>query len=1090
MDKETIFKTYNGYLNNETIVKRIEEYLNVIENNKLSKDLNYTNLIIVGEDKEQALDFARNTAKLLYAQNLCYSYKQIDLTVDNIDSISKVLEDVIIINNYDEYINWEDLRNVISSVHKLIILCTTQANRDRYKEDSSVFWNLFIKQIQLHPYSIEDICSAAKLYFEDLKRNERIKSYDDSFVTVLEKYIRTVYPRSILQGREFIEDLENRIIRKSYETSNPLELSAKSIPIFFKQESTEEIEKNIRDYFCFSSDISDILNNVDVCVNLKHSKGFTEYVGTVNLNLTGYSFEYIEKFANIYARLLNSDKYDLIHSKDVAIMNLYDVIREKDNFKNKHGLILLKDFERLNTFYNANEVVEQLIEVINQSDDLVWILFGHHNFSEMMNTDNVQNITKIFNKKYSLDTHDKSSSENYIRYCYANKQIDNIPLKAPEQLNEELCQQVLATKNQKEATYIIEKYIISHLSEIDYQAAETIIEEKASEPVEKAVVQDQKPNNYYEIKNKEKEIQNLVENVKVQATDKQEANVLLLAMSTLPSIKVCSYTYHNGEQDIQGKYISSLEPIPKLLAEILAHKNEKLDAIYVLNTKQTTDELRKNLQEEIINYADTQENYSAYTYFVERCSCLIEPNNIYSISLEKEENVMDAETALYELSQSLDTKYLSEGKKINLYVDIHGGLRAIQTIVDGIIMLMKDIENIELKDIYTGMFNSVEGAFKVEKANKDFEIFNFVSGIREFLSFGRSNGLVEFNKSKEYKKEREELVVGINNISDSIVLNRMEKFSDNLKALSLLVNTRDAEKGYYDTIKYLIKSNYNVSINNQTFNLLLDDSTNFPAQLQWCLDKNLLQQALMLIENRTSKILGNAKILKEEKNVDLLGDWVKYSLSFDATPWMKKEKGKSEKEAIIYDNANNILCYKKMDNKCLFKEINILNAKNVKNEIKKQRNNESGKYSIQYFDISHNINGRENEEYYLRDIKRNNDDKPKYLRAKLKNIPINEKLRVDQSFLESLYMLLYVYKNLKRYRNTVAHPDVMKSENDLKVEALQAWIKFYIEMIVEVLSKADDILGEPYFKKTKSLSEEEALANLESRFGSKYKKKR
>lgn len=1092
MNRELISQTYNGYLNNEAIIKRIEEYVNVIENNKLTKDLEYTNLVIAAENKEQALDFARNTAKLLFTQNLCHSYKQIDLTVENIGSLSMILEDIIIVNNYDEYISWDDLKNAISSVHKIVILCTTLSNRNRYKEEAGAFYDLFVKQVQLKPYSIEDICSAAKVYFEELKKNERITSYDDSFMTALDQYIRTVYPRSILQGREFIEDLEERIVRKSYETSNPLELTSSSIPIYFRQESTDEIEKNIKDYFCYSSDINDILHNAYVCANLKHAKGFTEYRETMHLNISGYSFEYVQKFANIYARLLNSDKYNLIHAKDVTVMNLYDVIREKDNFENKHGLIVLKDFELVNTFYNANEVIEQLIQIIEESNDVVWILFGHHQFNEMMNANNEKQFKEIFKKEYSLDTHDKASSENYIRYCYRNKQIGNVPLKSPEKLDEELCEQVLATQNQKEATYIIEKYIIDHLQKDELQIKETENTPKVSEaPIKKPSAPVQKVNNYKEIQDKEKEIKKLVQTVE-EKPDKKEVNILLLAMSTLNLIKVCTYIFKDEKYDIQGKYISALEPIPKTLAEILAQKNEKLDAIYVLNTNQTTNNLKDNLQQEIVNYADTQEKYSAYTYFKERCSCLINPNNIYSISLEKEgENIMDVETSLYELSQSLNDNYLSNGQKINLYVDIHGGLRSVQTVVDGIIMLMKDIENIELKDIYTGMFNTGEGAFKLESVTKDFEIFNFVSGIKEFLSFGRSNGLVEFNKSMEPKVEREELVDGINRISDSIVLNRMEKFTDNLKSLSSLVNTKDKEKGYYDTIKHLIRANYQVKIDNQNYNLLLEDSMNFPAQLQWCLDKNLLQQALMLIENRTARALEQAGILKEsyeltkfgtQKKLELLGDWVKYSFCKDSAPWKKKEKEKKEIDALRFDGENKVLCFKTMRKTELFNNMNIMVLKDVKAEIKRHRNNADGNYPIQYFDMSHPINKEnENKEYFIKNQGNTT------LRAKLVQIPINEKYLNNQSFLESLYIMLYVYKNLKWYRNTVAHPDTIDSNKDLKVEDLRAWIAFYIKMFIEVLNYTNESFEKPKLNET--IDVEDALANLESRFGSKYKKK-
>ena len=48
-------------------------------------------------------------------------------------------------------------------------------------------------------------------------------------------------------------------------------------------------------------------------------------------------------------------------------------------------------------------------------------------------------------------------------------------------------------------------------------------------------------------------------------------------------------------------------------------------------------------------------------------------------------------------------------------------------------------------------------------------------------------------------------------------------------------------------------------------------------------------------------------------------------------------------------------------------------------------------------------------------------------------------------------------KNLKWYRNTVAHPEKIDNDNDLKVEELRAWIKFYIEIFTEALDKANTL---------------------------------
>lgn len=188
---------------------------------------------------------------------------------------------------------------------------------------------------------------------------------------------------------------------------------------------------------------------------------------------------------------------------------------------------------------------------------------------------------------------------------------------------------------------------------------------------------------------------------------------------------------------------------------------------------------------------------------------------------------------------------------------------------------------------------------------------------------------------------------------------------------------------------------------------------------------------------------------------------------------MKKPKGKDEKNSDLcqIENLNEMLCYKEMKKSNLFEGIDITKDTDIRAKIQAKKLEKE--YPKKYFNSAYNLYKNINEEYF---IKKSGDKVDR--RAQIEDIPINENLRNNSSFLEVLYTLLYVYKNLKWYRNTVAHPNE-ETENktkDLSVEELRAWIAFYIEIFMEVLDKANEIFMEQVKK------------NLEEKYPKKHSK--
>lgn len=69
---------------------------------------------------------------------------------------------------------------------------------------------------------------------------------------------------------------------------------------------------------------------------------------------------------------------------------------------------------------------------------------------------------------------------------------------------------------------------------------------------------------------------------------------------------------------------------------------------------------------------------------------------------------------------------------MNLYVDIHGGFRDTATVLNAVLMLINNINNIELKDVYSVKYSKPKGIIKSVKGTSN--IYDFVGGMQEFLS--------------------------------------------------------------------------------------------------------------------------------------------------------------------------------------------------------------------------------------------------------------------------------------------------------------------------------------------------------------------
>lgn len=334
----------------------------------------------------------------------------------------------------------------------------------------------------------------------------------------------------------------------------------------------------------------------------------------------------------------------------------------------------------------------------------------------------------------------------------------------------------------------------------------------------------------------------------------QATNVLLLSLSTFSrSIRTSRFDYHwrGCEGTVIGRY--QLDPVVKMLATVLATKNQTLDKIVMLCTDDTQNEVK-------LKTAETEEiiSISPLEYFKKQIRAYMNPN------LEDEErfvpisvNLDSPFEGIQNVIQTLRTIQNSE-RGLTLYLDTHGGLRGVQRVLEATVSLLK-IEDINIEEAFAVQFSDSND--EPQKNNlitletENMEIFNFVSGINEFISCGRADILMDYvNSQKKISTQDNSFVNAILDVTNGIQWCCVPAFETGLKTLQTYfekekpasTDTSKNETSYLEIYKNDIKQNYK--------NLLSTTSTVID-EINWCLQKGFYQQALTLIEARISFLL-------------------------------------------------------------------------------------------------------------------------------------------------------------------------------------------------------------------------------------------
>lgn len=345
-----------------------------------------------------------------------------------------------------------------------------------------------------------------------------------------------------------------------------------------------------------------------------------------------------------------------------------------------------------------------------------------------------------------------------------------------------------------------------------------------------------------------------------ESSDKDIKNVLLLALSTFPKNLKMDENKYSGTfagTEYSGTYFYQMEPIIDLLSNHLREKGEHIDEVIILSTKETEE------QAENVTLVTKDKVTNTVIVSDRETPSRVSPLEFLIYCVNKRNPEMSTKFSIHDCS-SLDSTNMAktihevlteirENKKANIYFDIHGGLRSTQQLVSSILSLLH-LEGIKIlsDNVFSVVFDPNTGISYIENAGSTFRIMDFVSGMNEFMAYGRTDSLERFYKNEKkainassdntQQTDSDSEAIGIfKEIASGIQLCDMNSFDKGLKKLTDFDSSMQKTNSFLSIFWNDVQANYKG---------LLGSDITVLDKIKWCIAKGFYQQALTLIESK------------------------------------------------------------------------------------------------------------------------------------------------------------------------------------------------------------------------------------------------
>lgn len=372
-------------------------------------------------------------------------------------------------------------------------------------------------------------------------------------------------------------------------------------------------------------------------------------------------------------------------------------------------------------------------------------------------------------------------------------------------------------------------------------------------------------------------------------------NILVNNLSIMaPRAGVYEYAFQTKDRNRQNtvqctvKGSHTNEAVTRIIMKELREQQEKLDEIICLATE-TVRKKTVRLDTKDKNNAENVEKVQAHlglsleeiqklTHFQLYEKCVekmtfeeygresesafqsIKPKDI---EISDNSNFVDIYKAVTETAKRIIKVYEKHKGKCRLFLDYTGGDRTASTAIIALTKMLEE-RHIQVDHIYAVInFNPGKEIQTIQEKIEVNYIFDFISGLNEFTSYGRAEKLNEFIKKSRkigtitISEQADNVLTAINSVADHIQLCRSATINDAIgrlvEAIENYQNTDTFQDPVFDYLIEDIKNNY-IGIYNEK-------NRTIPNIIKWCLEKNLIQQAATFYAELLPKYLVDEKIL-------------------------------------------------------------------------------------------------------------------------------------------------------------------------------------------------------------------------------------
>lgn len=196
----------------------------------------------------------------------------------------------------------------------------------------------------------------------------------------------------------------------------------------------------------------------------------------------------------------------------------------------------------------------------------------------------------------------------------------------------------------------------------------------------------------------------------------------------------------------------------------------------------------------------------------------------------------------------------TQGEKKHVYIDYTGGLRDISFLMTVIIRYL-EYHDIFCKEIVYSNWDDK----KIHSISCIYDMFRLLNGVHQFVSSGNAE-LLESCYEKEEDKDTRELLHQIVKFSHIMSLCDVEKADQIMKNLQQGLDRYEEKKERESFFAELFGDM--ISIIRKKLNIEKNQSYTYPGLIRWCLDNNMVQQALTLYVEKMPQYYYESGLLK------------------------------------------------------------------------------------------------------------------------------------------------------------------------------------------------------------------------------------